>query len=79
MTDKKLKPCPFCGGKAMLDRHDIFCEYCGATIKIPTYSENNEWGYPDYKEARREMIAAWNTRTNKITVGNGEDYKVVQG
>lgn len=32
----KLKPCPFCGGRAILEEYDHFCQVrcfsCGATI-----------------------------------------------
>ena len=68
MKNKELLPCPFCGGEAALaygvyDRW-IFCKKCGASTK---QYETNE-----------EAIAAWNTRTNTIPVGNGEDYEVVQ-
>lgn len=49
MTDR-LKPCPFCGGKANFqgNGHWISCEDCLA-----------ETNYFDYKE---EAIKAWNTR-----------------
>ena len=64
MADKELKPCPFCGSEAHLDRHDIFCD-CGAKIDIPTYvgGKVSVGGLPTYEEARKEMIEAWNDRT----------------
>ena len=60
----ELKPCPFCGGEATLDRHDIFCD-CGVKMEIPMYVMGKESidGFPTYEEARQEMIDAWNRRT----------------
>jgi len=59
----ELKPCPFCGGEAILDRHDIFCD-CGVKMQIPMYVSGKESvdGFPTYEEARQEMIEAWNRR-----------------
>ena len=69
MTDKKLKPCPFCGGEAkvrnFISGRDVHCKNCYASVKI---LDSNE-----------EAIKAWNTRTNTIPVDNSENYKVVQG
>ena len=63
----ELKPCPFCGGEAILDRHDIFCFDCGVKIEIPMYVSGKESvdGFPTYEEARQEMIEAWNRRVNE--------------
>jgi hypothetical protein len=38
-----LLPCPFCGEKPHLDRHDIFCD-CGVKIEIPSYVSGKEGG-----------------------------------
>ena len=61
----ELIPCPFCGDKPHLDRHDIFCD-CGAKIDIPTYvtGKVSVGGFPTYEEARQEMIEAWNRRAD---------------
>lgn len=51
MSDKKLLPCPFCGGEARFSTEDgnwINCKSCGAET--------------DYFEQREEAIKAWNTR-----------------
>ena len=49
----KLKPCPFCGGKAIIDGCDetlwiVICKECNASI--------------GYKETVQEAIDAWNNR-----------------
>ena len=48
-----LKPCPFCGGHAIIDGCDdtlwiVICNECNASI--------------DYKETECEAIDAWNSR-----------------
>lgn len=68
MKNKELMPCPFCGGTEFyryggtMDRYWIECRKCG--IEQPLY----------YSE--EESVMRWNTRTNTIPVGNGEDYEV---
>ena len=52
MSDK-LKPCPFCGGHAIIDGCDdtlwiVICKECNASI--------------GYKETEQEAIEAWNSR-----------------
>lgn len=49
----KLKPCPFCGGEAIIDGCDdtlwiVICKECNASI--------------GYKETKEEAIEAWNRR-----------------
>ena len=39
MSDKELKPCPFCGGKVKLDEYGFYmfgCDDCGAGITFKT-------------------------------------------
>lgn len=62
----ELKPCPFCGGEAHLDREDIFCD-CGAKMELPlyVYGAGDCNGFPSYKEAKALMIEAWNRRVDK--------------
>ena len=52
MSDK-LKPCPFCGGHAIIDGCDdtlwiVICKECNASI--------------GYKETKEEAIEEWNRR-----------------
>lgn len=52
MNDE-LKPCPFCGGEAIIDGCDdtlwiVICKECNASI--------------GYKETKEEAIEAWNRR-----------------
>ena len=67
---QKLRECPFCGGEAVLTQgtfnnkiSKVICKHCLASTKI----FHTPYG----------AIAAWNTRTNTIPVGNGKDYTVV--
>lgn len=52
MSDK-LKPCPFCGGEAIVDGCDdtlwiVICKDCNASI--------------NYNETKQDAIIAWNSR-----------------
>lgn len=52
----ELKPCPFCGGKAVLEKmgwpHHVYCSKCGAKITSVRHDEDGE----------QEAIAKWNRR-----------------
>jgi Lar family restriction alleviation protein len=50
MTDKELKPCPFCGGEAKFQSGVICCSDCGVKMR--------------YISSRKLAIAAWNRRVN---------------
>ena len=56
MSDK-LKPCPFCGGKAIVSGCDdtlwsVICKKCAASI--------------DYNETKQEAIEEWNRRVQPM-------------
>ena len=57
----KLKCCPFCGGEAVIDREDIFCDYCHLSMRIDDRLYNGE--AETYEEAKQQAIENWNTRT----------------
>lgn len=69
MKQTELKPCPFCGGEADCGSFHgvaffyVQCSCCGNGTKM----------YATAKAAAEK----WNTRTNVIPVGSGEDYMVV--
>lgn len=56
MKQVSLKPCPFCGGKPVLLKHNdedyykVFCECCGA----------RQWTFANRTD--RDAIKNWNTR-----------------
>ena len=76
---KELKPCPFCGGEAKKQAHEVkglraiyvVCEKCGASSGI--YKTRN----PRVKDEENPAIKAWNRREpiDKI-VEQLEDYKM---
>ena len=57
---EKLKPCPFCGGKAEA-RDGLYTQM----ITISDSVECTVCGVAIYKESFIEAIEAWNTRTKK--------------
>lgn len=56
MSEMKLKPCPFCGGNAILNSlgfsHSVYCKDCGA----------NMHGVMDDE---KDIVEVWNTRTHE--------------
>ena len=55
----ELKPCPFCGGTAVLEKmgwpHHVFCIKCGAKTTSGKYAEEGE----------QEAIEKWNRRVKQ--------------
>lgn len=58
MSDKKLKPCPFCDGEAKLEEmgypHHVYCKECGARVPGVGFGPDGE----------RDAIKKWNRRVN---------------
>ena len=73
MTDRELKPCPFCGGEPDIyeygDKHDIFDPDTLGYVDTVYYTKYGH-GCPNCgcivaeKMSKEEAIIAWNTRTN---------------
>lgn len=55
---EELKPCPFCGGEAVLFAYEIFCEH---SVRCKSCYCGTEEGYRTGKEA----IEAWNRRIER--------------
>lgn len=73
MSNEELKPCPFCGGKAVCSafatdyptehsRAYIQCENCGAEI-------HKDGRVPETKKMQNEITKKWN---NRIKATKGE-------
>lgn len=76
---EKLKPCPFCGGKAIFNviendstHHsvgflcEIVCEDCGMTLPVKCnvdFSLKEDGEINILNDGRPEAIEAWNRRT----------------
>lgn len=61
---EELKPCPFCGGKAVVHVNDgvrVMCTECGAKTKglVDGYSQGRPMG-----SAINSVVKAWNRRAN---------------
>ena len=63
MSSADLKPCPFCGGVAILDREEIFCDECYVSMKIRPRQDYGE--AKNYRNARALAIENWNMREGK--------------
>lgn len=72
MSERELKPCPFCGGEAAFDRISapqsellgmrIYCTACGAGLRT-------KQGYDPTDAA----VQAWNTRVHDSEEPTGDD------
>lgn len=69
MTEKDIKPCPFCGGKAGVVSDGYFCvvmcDKCGAETR--TFVANADYA------VKEKAIEAWNRRADT----NGRNEKDV--
>ena len=63
MAEIKLLPCPFCGGEAIIDRDEIFCDSCHLQMRY----ENRIYSMEamNYEEAREQTFEAWNNRATE--------------
>lgn len=67
----KLKPCPFCGGEALLEPYrarkgyeaSIQCNQCLCSMSTITYDEE--------ETAIEDVVKAWNRRVNDAPVRHG--------
>ena len=64
----ELKPCPFCGGEAVVTKHhNRFTEwYLCSCPKCHISQTGSEYGF------RFEAIDAWNRRTDDVFCSHGE-------
>lgn len=86
--EEKLLNCPFCGGEVKIWlTGDTELWWLISNKKIDNKTVCRVFMESDIFPAEElmttglkekdELIKAWNTRTNKIPVGNGKDYTVV--
>lgn len=63
MQEIELKPCPFCGGEAVVHVNEgvmVICIECGASSKcrVDSYSHGKPFG-----TAIKAVVDSWNRRT----------------
>ena len=65
MSETKLKPCPFCGGKSVVTwwhgKYCVQCTDCGVIVQMPL------------RGTREEATELWNTRKPVVTGGHWEN------
>ena len=64
---QKLKPCPFCGGKAIIEYESQNVGYADDFVGYSVHCSNNQCiGHNMFTvyASRAEAIAAWNRRMN---------------
>lgn len=57
---EKLKPCPFCGGEVVCEKHDE--SYGNEPFRIGCDNENCSAWPSVWRGSRYKAIKAWNTR-----------------
>ena len=94
-NDIELKPCPFCGGKAHIDRVGttrvsciVSCQDCGATVESgETFNQGTQWntrptdsGYVQVPvEPTEEMIEAGVSSVSTQYFAHEEALKTAKG
>ena len=87
MKNKELLPCPFCGkdmdikllGDEVANWWIVSHTYTEEKFACRAFMESEQFyvgEFDDGTKQRAELIKRWNTRTNTIPVGNGENYEV---
>lgn len=72
MTETKLKPCPFCGGKAVTEivqnerYFEIYCSRCPVKINLPfcelNLGDGSVVSFDEMARAIDELTNLWNRR-----------------
>ena len=81
MNEKELKPCPFCGGEAVLKNGKpttfgtfealVICKNCSASVVGISSMNFSTYRFEEFKEkngydiAQEQAIKAWNRRAEK--------------
>ena len=79
MTTLELKPCPFCGGSAVINATggsdertgyrttwSVTCAKCRVRLSASDTLDANGWSIADVPDTKQRAISAWNTRTASI-------------
>jgi len=87
MSEKTLKPCPFCGEKVEIKRKtgsygytsdSIYINCCG--VRLGEYTEEFQPGrgmYDTTKEATNKLVSEWNTRAKHLPKDCEWEYRDV--